>query len=341
MTEFRHDPVHRRWVIVPLDRRRGPEDFDVPIRVPDEGFCPFCEGQEAKTPPEIYAVRQGNPDRPGWKVRVFPNKYPAISGGPGPVERCAYGLYDWINGVGSHEIVVDHPQHHILFHQMGSDHLAFLVDTYRKRLVELMKDPRFRYIMVFKNHGTKAGASLSHQHTQIIAMPVIPRIAAMALSTAREHFHHKERCLFCDILVQELSDGRRIVAQNEHFVCFVPYASRFPFEMAIFPKDHYHDFATIKDELLTPLAEILTQAIGRLAAIFGDPPFNITIHTGPNTNQSSRRANYWGTLSHDWHWNIEIIPRLTAPAGFEWGTGLYINNTPPEDGAHFLREVKL
>jgi len=341
MAEFRHDPVHRRWVIVTVDRRHGPRDFEIPERIPDEGLCPFCEGQEAKTPPELYAVREGNPDRPGWKVRVFLNKYPALADGSSQIERRAFGLYDWVSGVGSHEIIVDHPQHHMLFHQMGTGHLEILIDTYCKRLIELNEDPRFRYVMIFKNNGVSAGAPLNHQHTQIIAMPVIPRIVAMALATAREHFHLKERCIFCDLIKQELEDGSRIVVQNEHFLCFVPYASRFPFEMAIYPKKHSHDFTSIQGELLGPFAWILNQAIGRLAAIFGNPPYNLMIHSGPNINQGPKRAGYWGTLCYDWHWHMEIIPRLAVSAGFEWGTGLFINHTPPEDAANFLREVKL
>ena len=342
MAEFRHDPVHRRWVIVTVDRTRGPEDFQVPERVPDEGFCPFCEGQESKTPPEIYAVRDGsNPDRPGWKVRVFPNKYPALSDTHEKIQRGAHGLYDWINGVGCHEIIVEHPHHHVLFHQLKPDHLELLVQTYRARLAALMEDARFRYIMLFKNHGPTSGASVNHQHTQILAMPVIPRIAAMALATAREHFHQKERCLFCDLLDQELADGRRVVTENENFACLVPYASRFPFEMAILPKQHSHDFSELEDNLIKPAAEIVYQAIGRLAKLFGDLPFNLTVHTAPSTGQSAKRAGYWGTLKHDWHWQIGIIPRLGITHGFEWGTGLFINPTPPENAAGFLREVKL
>ncbi|MEA1997481.1 MAG: DUF4921 family protein [Gemmatimonadota bacterium] len=345
MAEFRHDPVHRRWVIVTVDRVRGPEDYQVPQRVSDEGLCPFCEGQEAKTPPEIYAVRpEGKPDTSGWKVRVFPNRYPAISGEPDSdsfVERRAYGLYDWASGVGSHDIIVDHPQHHVLFHQMGPDHLAVLLDTYRRRLGELIQDRRFRYVLAYKNHGITAGASVNHQHTQVLAMPVIPRIAAMALASAREHFHLKERCLFCDLLIQEVEEGSRVVAGNEHFICYLPYASRFPFEMCILPRKHNHDFTTIGDELIRPCAEIINEAMNRLAALFGDTPFNITIHTAPNAGQVPKRANYWKTLPHDWHWHIEIIPRLTPVAGFEWGTGMFINHTPPEDAALFLRNVEL
>lgn len=342
MAEFRHDPVHRRWVIVTVDRARGPEDFHIPERPYDEGVCPFCERQEGRTPPEIYAVRENtNPDRPGWKQRVFPNKYPFLSPKDTEIQRGAMGVYDWINGVGCHEIVVEHPQHHVLFHQFSVDHVAELFRTWRTRLRDLMEDGRFRYIMIFKNHGHTAGASINHQHSQLLAMPVIPRIVAMALATAREHFHTKERCLFCDLLDQELADGSRVVAKNEHFVCYIPYASRFPFELAMLPTVHSHDFASMGDELLLPAAEILSQAMRRLAALFGDLPFNLTIHTGPNSSQSAKRAGYWGTLKFDWHWQIEIIPRLSAVHGFEWGTGLYINPTPPEKAAEILRQAEI
>ena len=193
--------------------------------------------------------------------------------------------------------------------------------------------------MIFKNHGPGSGASVNHQHSQLLAMPIIPRIAAMALATARDHFRAKERCLFCDLIDHELADGRRLVARNEHFICFVPYASRFPFEMTILPLKHHHDFSTMTDDLLEPCAEILSQALERLARLFGNPPFNLVIHTAPNTGQSPRRAGYWSTLQHDWHWQIEVSPRLGTGHGFEWSTGLFINSTPPEDAARFLREV--
>jgi len=337
MAEFRHDPVHRRWVLVTVGRSLAPRDFVIPPRGHDDGFCPFCEGQENKTPPEVYAVRSGAPDRPGWKIRVFLNKYPFLDSRSGELTRSGSGHYDLVSGFGTHEIVVDHPRHLIPLHQMSHEHLVSLIETYRLRQAELLKEPNYRYLMLFKNHGERAGASVNHSHTQIISMPVIPRIAAMALATAREHFHLKERCLFCDLLNQERADGRRIVAENEHFICYVPYACRFAFEMAIFPKEHHHDFSTIQDRLLAPCAAILKEALSRLAALFGDPPFNVIFHTAPNPNQASRRANYWTTLKFDWHWHIEILPRLERTAGYEWGTGLFINHTPPEDAAAYLR----
>ncbi|HLA39271.1 MAG TPA: galactose-1-phosphate uridylyltransferase, partial [Candidatus Glassbacteria bacterium] len=177
--------------------------------------------------------------------------------------------------------------------------------------------------------------------SQLIAMPVIPRIAAMALATAREHFHHKERCLFCDLIDQELDDGRRIVARNDHFLCYIPYASRFPFEMVVLPLAHHHDFSEMEDGLALALAQILSESIRRLAALFGDLPFNLTIHTAPNTGQSPRRSGYWSTLGYDWHWQVEILPRLHPVHGFEWGTGLFINPTPAEEAARYLREAKI
>ncbi len=337
MAEFRHDPVHRRWVLVTADRSRAPKDFLIPTREPDDGVCPFCEGQENKTPCEVYAVRTGAPNRPGWKVRVFPNKYPFLSGVSNELQRSGRGYYDWVSGFGTHEIVVDHPRHVMQFHDMERDHLVSLVETYRLRVSELLQDARNRFVLLYKNHGEAAGASVNHAHTQIVSMPVIPRTAAMALSTAREHFHLKERCLFCDLLDQERAEGDRIVTENEHFICLVPYASRFAFEMAIFPKEHYHDFSTMKDKMVASCAGILKEAISRLAALFGDLPFNFIFHTAPNPNQACNRANYWTTLQFDWHWHIEITPRLEKMAGFEWGTGLFINHTPPEDAAAYLR----
>ncbi len=303
-------------------------------------FCPFCKGHEDKTPPEIYAVRDKNtqPDTPGWSIRVVPNKFPALTI-EGELNREGLGIFDKMNGVGAHEVVIESPDHEVDLAEQPVEHFAQILGVYQNRLKDLMKDVRFRYVLVFKNHGSVAGASLSHPHTQIIATPITPRTVALELDSAREHYQRKERCLFCDIISQELKDGDRVVSQDRNFVCFTPFASRFPFEIFLAPIDHSHNFADLEGDRLVDLAACLKDILQRLKLSLNNPPYNFVLHTAPNTGATVRRPTHWQTLPYDFHWHIEIIPRLTKMAGFEWGTGFYINPTPPEVAAKYLREI--
>src|SRR5262245_53516426 len=235
MTELRHDPLSRRWVIIAGERANRPNDFELivrPLARPDP--CPFCEGNEELTPPEI-AARRGpgsHPDGPGWRVRVVPNRYPAlaIEGRP---DRRGVGVYDRMHGIGAHEVIVESPDHGLELADQPREHAVRIVRVWRDRLVDLMRDTRFKYVLIFKNCGAAAGATLSHPHGQIIATPVTPREVAIELEASRAHHDLKERCMYCDLLQQELEDARRIVSVNEDFVAFTPYASRFPFEVAL------------------------------------------------------------------------------------------------------------
>ena len=341
MPELRHDPVQRRWVIIATERARRPSDFAIEREAPGNGRCPFCYGNEGTTPPEIRAFRQ----RPlanssGWKVRVVPNKFPALRI-EGDLERAAVGQYDRMNGIGAHEVIIETPDHDKDLADLPLEDIAEVLRMYRERLVDLQGDPRFRYILIFRNRGATAGASLAHAHSQLIATPVTPRTVANELQAAREHYNLKERCIFCDILHQELDTHSRIVAVDEDYVTWCPYASRFPFEMTIAPRRHQHDFAATDDVGLARLARHLREVLQRMRRSLNDPPYNYLIHTAPAFRSQSRRVGYWNTIELDWHWHIEILPRLTKTAGFEWGSGFYINPTPPEDAARFLREVKL
>ncbi len=340
MPELRHDPIQKRWVIIATERALRPHDFLIEPERKEVNFCPFCEGNEEKTPPEIFAVRHSDSerDRPGWRVRVVPNKFPAlkIEGG---LDRRGLGPYDRMNGVGAHEVIIETPDHVAHFSDLKPEQLKLVLATYRERLVDLRHDRRFKYILIFKNYGQAAGASLSHPHTQLIATPVTPRTVAVELQSARDHYHVKERCLFCDIIDYELDAQERIIARNDRFVAIAPYASRFPFEVFLAPLQHRHDFAEITEEEIELLAEIMRELLGRMKTTLNDPPYNFLIHTIPNTRSTPKRYAYWETIEHDFHWHLEIMPRLTRIAGFEWGTGFYINPTPPEAAARYLRET--
>jgi UDPglucose--hexose-1-phosphate uridylyltransferase len=342
MPELRHDPIQKRWVIIASERGRRPNDFPRPEAEQAGAFCPFCEGSEGKTPPEIAAIRHngGGPNTGGWQVRVVPNKFPALRI-EGELDRKGIGIHDRMNGVGAHEVIIETPNHNLGLADMPVDHLEKVLWMYRERLVDLLRDFRFKYILIFKNCGAAAGASLSHPHTQIIATPVTPLTLAQELTSARDHYRYKERCLFCDVIEQEVESGDRIVSANNSYVVIAPYASRFPFELFLAPRHHSHSFAEISDGMLHELAITLKEVLLRIKKCLKDPPYNFLIHTIPNVRVTPKRTAYWDTIAVDYHWHIEIMPRLTRIAGFEWGTGFYINPTAPEEAAKYLREVEI
>ncbi len=333
MPELRKDPVVGRWVIISTDRSRRPTNF-TPVRVvKTTNFCPFCPGQEDKTPPEVYAYRQngGGPNSTGWKVRVVPNKFPALQI-EGALDRRGEGLYDKMNGVGAHEVVIEGPLHDLDLADLPADHLVEVLKAYRERMVDLHRDRRFRYVLIFKNHGAGAGATLEHTHTQLIATPIIPRLVQEELDGARRYYELKERCVFCDVIQQDTADhnGRRVVTMNDRFLTIEPFAPRFPFETWILPRRHDSSFQVLEDaEEFKDLANILKDTLGRLNRALDRPPYNFVVHTAPVTE---------GELEY-YHWHLEIMPTLTRVAGFEIGSGFHINPTPPEDAAQYLREI--
>jgi UDPglucose--hexose-1-phosphate uridylyltransferase len=329
MPELRKDPIAGRWVIISTDRGKRPNSFVVEERKSPGGFCPLCPGNEDKTPPEILAYRPNGsrPNTSGWTLRVVPNKFPALRI-EGDLNKKAEGIYDKMNGIGAHEVIIESPNHHELLSTMSVESIECILRAYRDRMVDLARDKRFRYISIFRNQGESAGASLEHPHSQLIALPVVPKRPLEEFTGSKNYFAYKERCVYCDIVVQELAQGVRIVGENSEFLSIAPFAARFPFETWILPKKHVSAFEQNPDWGYKFLAEIFSDTFKKLDRILACPPYNYILHTAPLDSQSTEYN----------HWHFEIIPRLTRIAGFEWGSGFYINPTPPEEAAKFLRE---
>ncbi|MEE8448386.1 MAG: galactose-1-phosphate uridylyltransferase [Thermodesulfobacteriota bacterium] len=333
MPELRKDPVLGRWVIISTERARRPDEYVLPKeekKAPKS--CPFCPGNEDKTPPEILAYRQdGTPaNSPGWNLRVVANKFPALTI-HGDVKREAYGIYDKMNGVGAHEVIIETPDHNEEQPDFSLEKMNDVLWAYRERIIDLKKDPRFHYVLIFKNRGYAAGASLQHAHSQVIALPIVPKRALEELAGAKAYYDYRERCVFCDIVRQEIDEQNRLITANERFISICPFASRFPFEITILPRTHSSSFEESNPEEIKSLAAILSDTLKRLDKVLVSPPYNYLLHTAPV------RA---GNISH-YHWHCEIIPTLARVAGFEWGSGFYINPTTPEDAAKYLRENKV
>ncbi len=342
MPELRRGATNHRWVIVAPERGRRPSDFEqrgteLNDQVP--GNCPFCAGNEDKTPSELY--RSPSPDGTGWAVRVIPNKFPALQTYPDLGRESVDGFYDRMHGVGTHEVVIETPDHCSEFPALDEAQGVRIVETYIQRLKTLMENPWFRYVLLFKNHGKEAGASLLHPHSQIIATPIVPQEVRNSLNIAKGYYEQKERCLFCDIMIAELRGGERIVEDADGFVTWAPYDARFPFELVIYPKRHSHDFTTMTAEERVGLARTLIRTTRRLKTLLGNVPYNFVLKTTPNPVARPGKPGYWSTLPYDYHWRIAILPRLTRVAGFEWGTGFYINPMPPEQAAAYLRDAEI
>ncbi len=330
MPELRKDPIMGRWVIISTERARRPSDFHRTREFRKGTECAFCKGHEHETPPEVLAFRSngGPPNSTDWNVRVVPNKFPALRI-EGELGRKGEGIFDLMNGVGAHEVVIETPDHAADLAQLSDQQIEDVLWSFHDRVHDLRKDRRFRYILIFKNHGADAGASLEHTHSQLIALPIVPLNVAEELSGAREYFRIKERCVFCDLIRQENEDRVRLVAENEEFVTVCPFAPRFPFETWVLPKVHGEAFEQMTRHAYRNLARALRDILGRLNKVLDSPPYNFLFHSLPIREPED---GYY-------HWHLEIMPKLTKVAGFEWGTGFYINPTPPEDAARFLRDA--
>jgi UDPglucose--hexose-1-phosphate uridylyltransferase len=331
--ELRKDPVIGRWVIISTDRSQRPSDFRLERSVLiGAEFCPFCAGHEAMTPPEVFAFRNhgGAPNTPGWEVRVVPNKFPALQV-EGNLDREGEGLFDRMNGIGAHEVIIESPDHHQSLATMPEPEIERVLWAFRERILDLKRDTRFRYILVFKNHGAAAGATLEHSHAQLIALPIVPDFVREEVEAARHHFAAKERCVFCDIIRQEVAAGKRVIHENSEIVALAPYAPRFPFETWLLPRSHAARFEDAGRKVYESLASMLKSVLQRMNRTLESPSYNLVIH---NTPFSEASPDFY-------HWHVEVMPRLTRTAGFEWGTGFYINPTSPEEAAQVLRNARL
>ena len=333
MPELRRDLITGRWVIISTDRAKRPSDFArQSVQIKGTGFCPFCPGNESKTPPEIlqFGRENGAPNTPGWRVRVVANKFPAL-GIEGELDRQGEGLFDRMNGVGAHEVIIETPEHASTLATLPARAVEDVLFAMRDRVLDLKNDKRFRYVLIFKNHGEAAGASLEHPHSQLIALPIVPKRVREEVDAARHYYQDKERCIFCDMIRQELETKTRVIAENDAFIALAPYAPRFPFEMWLLPKVHSSAFENNQSVIFASLAQMLKDTLARLDAVLDHPPYNFMIHTSPVGEETNPH----------YHWHIEIIPVLTKVAGFEWGSGFYICPTPPEESARFMREAQL
>jgi UDPglucose--hexose-1-phosphate uridylyltransferase len=332
MSELRKDPVTGRWVIISTERRKRPSDFRLdPVHPSPDPACPFCEGHEHMTPRELLAFRRNGlaPNQPGWDLRVVPNQFPVLRV-EGSLDRQGEGLFDKMNGIGAHEVIIETPRHDETLATMSEAAIEQVLWSYRERVQDLKQDRRFRYIIIFKNHGAAAGASLDHSHSQLIALPIVPREVRDEVTGARQHFASKERCVFCDIIRQDATDGRRLIAENADMTALAPYAPRFPFETWILPKRHQSLFEETPRHEYASLARLLGDILRRMNRALVSPPYNLLIHSAPFAEPTS----------DFYHWHVEIIPKLTKVAGFEWATGFYLNPTAPEEAAQVLRDAR-
>lgn len=341
MPELRRDPVVGYWTIISAERGWRPMDYR-PVKITTERECPFCEGKESHTPPEVFALRSGSSakDGPGWQVRAIPSQVAMLSPQNGEPESHGMGLYDMRDGTGRHEIIVETPRHQHDLDEFTEAQVEQVLRVYASRINELEKDPGLQYPLLFKNHGLTSGAAVDvirHSRSQLVGLPIIPKRAKEELQMARNYFERRERCVFCDVLKQERSSQTRLVAENDAFFAFCPFASRYPFETWILPKKHSADFGHLEPSSFGALASLLRGCLVRLRNLLEDPPYNIILHTAPFRH--AKAGSYWKTLDADYHWYLQIMPRLTMSAGFEWGTGIHINATPPEEAAQLLREA--
>jgi UDPglucose--hexose-1-phosphate uridylyltransferase len=334
--EYRRCPVSGRWVIIAPVRSQRPLSLDHARPHHRERHesdpCPFCEGAEHDTPHESYAVRRPGtePNGPGWSLRVVPNKYPAVNpSGDAPDLSPDGSLFESVPGVGAHELVIECARHEANPVKLTDDEFAAVLAAYRHRLVALATDPRWAYATVFKNVGAEAGASLAHVHSQIVATPVVPDAVRLELDTSADYHRVRGRCVFCDVIREETSNGVRVVAEGGGFVALAPFAPRFAYEVWVLPTAHDSRYESLTDAGLRELARLLKRVLGAVDKVLARPAYNYFLHTAP------LRA---GELPH-YHWHVEIVPRTARAAGFEWGSGCFINAVPPERAAASLREA--
>lgn len=331
MSEIRQNPATKEWVIIATERAKRPESFvddkeevkDLPAYMAD---CPFCPGNEDVTPPEIISNR----DRDGnWSLRVVPNKFAALIP-QGEMEREEESnFFRRMDGLGQHEVLIETPLHNASFGRVDDAKALEIVTAYRDRYRDLNEDKRFKLIKIFRNQGKAAGTSLEHPHSQIVATPLVPLHIRHRLEEATRYFDNHGQCVFCRIFEMEKKEKERVVLEEDGFLVFEPFAARVPFETWILPGEHHATFGEITDTELKGFAKVLNRLLEKFTRGLGNPAYNLVIRTAPKGEEGEEY----------YHWHVQVIPRLTTPAGFELGTGVYINTTLPEVAAKFLRKV--
>ena len=332
MSEMRFNSITLDWVIMAPDRALKPNDFEHPKKERTQPLmhrsdCPFCPGNEAETETEICHVT--GPDG-GWSARVVLNRFPALTASE-DLQRVSNGTFRSMAAAGSHEVVIEHPRHDLTLREMDVSQLASILWLYRERYRALAKMPHVESIIIFKNQGERAGTSLEHPHSQITAAPVVSSQVFARLSAARQFHKMQGACLYCRVLEDEMGVGDRVLETHPSFVAFVPYASLSPYHMWIFPRVHEPSFGEINDADLHELAGVLSRQLRRMAVVADDPDYNFTIRTAPVAESTA------GCF----HWYLAIVPRVSYLAGFELGSGIFINSLRPELCAEMLRNAAI
>lgn len=328
-TELRTDPITGRTVAIDLGPFRRRDDFDLEaVRLEDApAHCPLCEGREADAGPEILAWREGGPANvPGWSVRVVPNRNPMLRIEGGMDVRAA-GVFESRDGLGAHEVIVETPIHDQPLQTLDADHVWRVLWAWRTRIQDLKRDSRFASIVIFKNHGRSSGARFDHSHSQLSAFPLIPSALSDKVQGAARHMAIGGTCVFCDLIAQELKDGRRVISEGDAILAIAPYASRVPFETWLLPRDHAPRFEEATDATLQSMASTFGSVMARIDWALERPAYNCVLHTAPLSGQADAA----------FHWHLEIIPRVTRFSGLEWGAGVHRNPVAPEEAAEVLR----
>jgi UDPglucose--hexose-1-phosphate uridylyltransferase len=324
MPEFRKDPVTDRWVIIAPERAKRP----IHREASHSAQCPFCAGNESMTPPEILVLRDESElcSLSNWTVRVVPNKYPALVPDGSGLEIIDEN-YEARSGIGAHEVIIESPYHVTDMALLSERQLEIILRAYRHRIIELRTDRRFRYILIYKNQGIEAGATLEHVHSQLVAMPMLPKLVLEEIEIAKNYYLANRRCVFCDVIRKETREGERVVIENARYIVICPFAPRFPYETWILPRNHSSSLEHNTQQDDFDLAQVLRGILIRLNHSLGGPAFNYVIHSNPLDGEGN---DYY-------HWHLEILPKLIQVGGFEWGSGSYINTVTPEQSARSLR----
>lgn len=336
MSELRQNAATKEWVIIATERARRPEELGSGNCEPTPGehdHCPFCPGREALTPKEILSYRSFDtkPGESGWWIRIIPNKFAALEPTGELTRSKSEDFFTYMAGIGEHEVLIETPDHDKILATVGQKQAEEIFLAYRERYKTLSQDKRFEMVIIFKNHGLKAGTSLRHPHSQIIATPVTPMHIRHRIQEAMRYYDDSGKCVYCTMMEKEKKVGDRVVMESDNFIVFEPFAATSPFETWVLPKRHDSTFDNITPETCKELAYVMRQTMIKIYRTLNNPDYNYMIFSAPC---HERDLEYY-------HWHIQIIPRVAAVAGFELGSGIYINTVQPEIAAGYLRAIPL